>query len=155
MSTNTDKQVKPLTLDDLVVGQKFHSPPYTVSADEIKSFARQYDPQPFHVDEEAAKDTFFEGLAASGWHTAAITMRLLVSSTNMAGGFIGGGGEITWPKATRPGDTLTVETEVMEIRPSRSRPERGMVSVRSVTRNQNGEAVQILVSKLVVPRRQT
>jgi acyl dehydratase len=117
------------------------------------AFARQYDPQPFHMDDESAKKSFFGGLVASGWHTAAITMRLLVLSTPILGGLIGTGGEITWPRPTRPGDTLHVETEVTENRPSRSHPDRGMVTVRSVTFNQEGQPVQILVSRLVVPKR--
>jgi acyl dehydratase len=143
-------------LDDLRVGQRFVSATHTVGADEIKAFARQFDPQPFHLDEESAKDTFFVGLAASGWHVAAITMRLLVEGgAPIAGGVIGAGGEITWPRPTRPGDVLRVESEVVEIAPSRSRPERGMVTVRTETRNQRGEAVQTFAAKLVVHRRPT
>lgn len=143
-----------LTLDELHVGQTFTSGARTIAADEIKTFAREYDPQPFHTDEEAAKDTLFGGLAASGWHTMAITMRLMVDGgLPLAGGIIGAGGEVSWPKPTRPGDTLTVFSEVVEIKPSRSRPERGMVKVRSETRNQHGEAVQVLMANLIVPRR--
>ena len=142
-----------LFLDDLHVGQRFVSPAHTLDADEIKAFARQYDPQPFHLDEETAKDTFFAGLAASGWHVAAITMKLLVAGAPIAGGIIGAGGEIAWPRPTRPGDVLHVESEVVEIAPSRSRPNRGMVSLRSETRNQRGETVQVLTAKLVVHRR--
>lgn len=143
-----------LFLDDLTVGQKFTSPSHVLDAGQIKAFARDFDPQPFHLDEGAAKATFFGGLAASGWHTAAITMKLLVATEpKIAGGLIGGGGEITWPQATRPGDILQVTSEIIEVKPSRSRPERGMVTMRSETRNQRGEVVQILTSKLVVPRR--
>jgi len=141
-------------LDDLSVGQRFSSSSHTIDAAQIKAFAAQFDPQPFHLDGEAAKATLFGGLAASGWHTAAITMKLLVESgLPLRGGIIGSGGEISWPKPTRPGDTLTVVSEVEELTPSRSRPDRGMVRVRSETRNQHGETVQVLIAKLVVPRR--
>src|SRR5262249_7430803 len=116
-------------------------------------FAGQFDPQPFHLDAEAARGTLFAGLVASGWHTAAITMRLLVSGLPLAGGIIGAGGEIAWPNPTRPGALLHVESEIVELRPSRSRPDRGMATVRSETRNQSGEIVQVLIAKLVVPRR--
>jgi acyl dehydratase len=143
-----------LYLDDLFVGQRFVSATQVMDADEIKAFAAQYDPQPFHLDEQAAKDTFFGGLAASGWHVAAITMKLLVGDGALiAGGVIGGGGEIVWPNPTRPGDQLHVESEVLEVKPSRSRPDRGMVTMRSETRNQRGEVAQVFTAKLVVPRR--
>jgi len=143
-----------LFLEDLSVGQKFTSDKHVLDASQIKAFAQQFDPQPFHLDDEAAKNTFFGGLAASGWHTAAITMKLLTTTRpGIAGGLIGGGGEITWPQATRPGDILQVTSEILEIKPSRSRPERGMAIMRSETRNQHGDIVQILTSKLVVPKR--
>ena len=142
-------------LDDLEVGRRFSSRSHTVTADEIKAFAAQFDPQPFHLSDEAAKATLFGGLAASGWHTAAITMRLLVESgLPLRGGIIGTGGEVSWPRPTRPGDTLTVFSEIEAIIPSRSRPERGLIRVRSETRNQENEIVQVLVSKLIVPKRQ-
>ena len=128
-----------LFLEDLVVGQRFVSAACEVSAAEIKAFAASYDPQPFHLDDAAAAGTLFAGLAA-------------IDSVPMAGGIIGSGGELTWPRPTRPGDRLHVETEVLEITPSRSRPERGMVVVRCTTLNQNGEAVQTFTPKLVVPR---
>jgi acyl dehydratase len=143
-----------LFLEDLVVGQRFVSATHEVSAAEIMEFASRYDPQPFHLDDAAARGTLFGGLAASGWHTAAMTMRMVIDSVPMAGGIIGSGGELTWPLPTRPGDVLHVETEVLEITPSRSRPERGMVVVRLTTLNQRGEAVQTFTPKLVVPRRQ-
>jgi acyl dehydratase len=144
----------PLYFDDLHVGQRFTSAYHTLDAAQIKTFARDFDPQPFHLDEEAAKATLFGGLAASGWHTAAITMRLLVQSgLPLAEGIIGSGGEIGWPKPVRPGDTLTVVSEIVEVIPSRSRPDRGTVRVRSETRNQHGEVVQTLTPRLVVPRR--
>src|SRR5271170_7296852 len=120
MESKTGEPSEGLTLEDLAVGQVFVSGSHTLDASQIKTFAREFDPQPFHTDEEAAKNTFFGGLAASGWHTAAITMRLLVSSISISGGLIGAGGDLSWPRATRPGDTLHVETEVLEIRPSRS-----------------------------------
>jgi acyl dehydratase len=143
-----------LFLEDLSVGQKFTSDTHALDASQIKAFAQQFDPQPFHLDDEAAKNTFFGGLAASGWHTAAITMKLLATTRpGIAGGLIGGGGEITWPQATRPDDILQVTSEIIEIKPSRSRPERGMAIMRSETRNQHGDVVQILVSRLVVPKR--
>jgi len=141
-------------LDDLSVGQRFVSGSHTIDEAQIKTFARQFDPQPFHLDDAKAKGTMFAGLAASGWHTAAITMRLMVDGgAPIAGGIIGAGGEISWPQPTRPGDTLCVVSEVMAVTPSRSRPDRGIVTVRSETRNQRDEVVQILVAKLVVPRR--
>jgi acyl dehydratase len=143
-----------LFLDDLAVGQRFSSGSHTLDEAQIKAFAAQFDPQPFHLDGQAAKATLFGGLAASGWHTAAITMKLLVESgLPLSGGIIGSGGEISWPKPTRPGDTLHVVSEIDEVTPSRSRPDRGMIRVRSETRNQHGEVVQVLVAKLVVPRR--
>ena len=142
-----------LYLDDLQVGQRFVSKTLVVDEAEIKAFARQFDPQPFHLDENAAKDSLFSGLVASGWHTAAMTMRLLVEGLPLAGGLIGAGGELSWPQPTRPGDILRVESEVQEIIPSRSRPDRGVALMRIITRNQRDEVVQILVAKLVVPRR--
>lgn len=145
----------PLYLEDLQVGQRFSSASLTLDAEHIKRFAQAYDPQPFHLDDDAARDSLFGGLAASGWHTAALTMSLLVDSgLPLQGGIIGAGGEISWPRPTRPGDTLRVESEVQSIVPSRSKPRQGMVTVRSETVNQHGETVQILVAKLVVPRRQ-
>jgi acyl dehydratase len=143
-----------LHLEELSVGQRFTSGTHVVDAAQIKAFAAQFDPQPFHLDDDAAKETLFAGLAASGWHTAAITMRLLVESgLPIAGGIIGSGGEVTWPKPTRPGDVLHVVSEIEEVTPSRSRPNRGMVRVHSETRNQRDEVVQVLTSRLVVPRR--
>jgi acyl dehydratase len=140
-----------LHLEDFAVGLRFISETHQIDAGQIKAFARQFDPQPFHLDEAAAQTSFFQGLAASGWHTAAITMSLLVKSgMPIAGGLIGAGGEIQWPKPTRPGDVLQVESEVLEVKPSRSRPERGMITVKSETKNQKGEVVQILTSKMLV-----
>jgi acyl dehydratase len=143
-----------LYLEDLSVGQRFVSATQAVTADEIKAFARAFDPQPFHLDEAAGAGTLLGGFAASGWHTAAITMRLLVTgATRIAGGVIGAGVEIAWPRPVRPGDALQVFSEVVEITPSRSKPDRGIVVLRSETRNQKGEVVQLLTSKLIVPRK--
>ena len=149
---NLDQHTKAprLYLEDIVVGQQFTSGECQVTTDDIKRFAQQFDPQPFHLDEIAAQKTFFGGLAASGWHTASITMRLLVESgMPLAGGIIGAGGEITWPRPTRPDDVLHVASEVIAVTPSRSRPDRGMIQVRSETINQNGELVQVLLAKLM------
>ena len=144
----------PLYLEDLLVGQRFVSGTHRIDEEQIRAFAGQFDPQPFHLDAEAAKATLFGGLVASGWHTAAITMRLLVEGgAPIAGGVIGAGGEINWPRPTRPGDVLRVESEVLEITPSRSRPDRGMITLRTETRNQRDEVVQVLTAKVVVPRR--
>ena len=149
----TDRQ-EPLFLDDLSLGQRFVSESHELDVEQIKTFAAQFDPQPFHLDSEAAKGTFFNELVASGWHTAAITMRLLVrSGMPVSGGIVGAGGEISWPRPTRPDSVLHVESEIVEIKPSRSNPTRGIVVIRSETINQHGEVVQILVAKLVVPRR--
>jgi len=143
-----------LYLDDIQAGQKFGSDNHAVDEAQINAFATQFDPQPFHLDEQAARNSLFGGLAASGWHTAAITMRLLVTSgAPIAGGLIGAGGELNWPTPTRPGDILNVETEVLEVAASRSRPEQGIVTIRSKTLNQRGEVLQIMTAKLVVFRR--
>ena len=143
-----DRQ-KPLYLEDLQIGQKFVSGEHVLNEAQIKSFADQFDPQPFHQDTESARTTMFGGLIASGWHTAAITMRLLVESVPVAGGLIGAGGEAVWPRPARPQDVLHVESEIVAITPSQSRPDRGIVTLRAETLNQNCEAVQILTAKLV------
>jgi acyl dehydratase len=143
-----------LYLEDLDVGQRFTSASHRLDAAEIKAFAREFDPQPFHLSEEGGEASLFGALAASGWHTAAITMRLLVQGgLPIAGGVIGAGGELSWPIPTRPGDTLTVFSEILEITPSRSRPERGGVRVRCETRNQHGKVVQLFTPRIIVPRR--
>jgi len=144
-------------LEDLAVGQTYRSGRLRVDEARIRSFAAEFDPQPFHLHAEAARRSIFGGLAASGWHTAAMTMRLLVESEfKPAGGIIGAGfDEFRWPLPVRPGDELYLDIEVLEVRPSKSRPNQGMVKVRTTTRNQNGEAVQISVGNLVVPRRPT
>jgi len=144
-------------LEDFAVGQIFRSGRLLIDMERIKTFGAEFDPQPFHLDEEAARDTIFGGLAASGWHTAAVTMRLLVESDiKPAGGIVGAGfDEFRWTRPVRPGDELRVESEILEVRPSRSRANQGLIKVRTTTLNQNDEAVQVTVGSLVVPRRPT
>jgi len=151
----SDQTARRLYLEDLQVGQRFGSGTVAVTPDAIKAFAAQFDPQPFHLDEAAAEASLFGGLAASGWHTAALTMKLLVGGEFLPhGGLIGAAvDEFRWPRPVRPGDVLRVDSEILEIRPSRSRPERGMVKARIVTSNQAGEPVQTMVVTMVVPRR--
>jgi len=154
MLTKTEQPTR-LYLEDFSVGQIFRSGSRRITEADIKAFAKEFDPQPFHLDHEAAKATMFGGLAASGWHTMALTMRLLVDGgAPIAGGIIGAGAEeLRWPRPVRPGDELTVESEVLEIRPSRSRPTQGLMKMRSTTLNQNGEPVQVFVANLLVPRK--
>jgi acyl dehydratase len=144
-----------LYFEDLSVGRRFTTGTHTLDAAQIKAFARQYDPQPFHLDEGAAERSFFGGLAASGWHTMGVTMRLIVEGEfRPAGGVIGAGVDtLKWPRPVRPGDTLTVTSEVIEARPSASRPEIGIVRVRHVTANQRAEPVLDMVGNHVVGRR--
>lgn len=138
-------------LEDLNVGQKFSSDTHLVNEAQIIDFASQYDPQPFHLEKEAAKNSFFGELVASGWHTASITMKLLVNGDlKIANGVIGAGAEVHWPAPTRPGDVLRVEGEVLEISPSRSKPDRGMVKIRCETINQRQEVVQRFIANLLV-----
>jgi acyl dehydratase len=145
---------EPLYFDDLHVGQRITSSTITVDEMAIIAFGSAFDPQPFHTDPTAARGSVFGGLIASGWHTAALSMRLLVTSAPpIAGGLVGAGGEIAWPAPTRAGDILHIDAEVIAVTPSRSRPDRGIVTLRSETRNQRKEVVQILTAKLVVPRR--
>jgi len=142
-------------LEDFAPGQKFVSTTLRVDSAAIKAFAAQFDPQPFHLDDDAARGSFFGGLAASGWHTAALTMRLLVESGfHPAGGIIGSrADELKWPRPVRPGDELHVEAEVLEARPSTSRPGQGFIKCRTTTLNQNGEPVQVLTMNLLVQGR--
>src|SRR5437879_4294364 len=143
-----------LYFDDLTQGDRFKSATYEVTEEQIISFAREFDPQPFHLDSAVARQTLFKGLIASGWHTAAITMRLFVQTLNFAEGAIGlGVDELRWPNAVRPGDLLTVETEILEVRPSRSKPGYGIIRLRNVTTNQHGEIVQTMMANAMVPRR--
>ena len=141
--------------EDLSVGQRFRSGTYAVDADQIKAFARAWDPQPFHLDEKAAARSVFGGLVASGWHTVAITMRLLVTGElRPANGILGLGVEdLRWLKPVRPGDTLRVESEIVEVRPSMSRPDHGVVKIRHTTTNQDDVPVQVLTSIHLVARR--
>ena len=141
-----------LYLDDLSVGQQFVTGSHALDEAQIKAFAAQFDPQPFHLDAELAKATLFKGLVASGWHTAAITMRLLVDSgVPLAGELIGLGGSLKWPRPTRPGDVLTVYGEITEVTPSK--PDRGTIGIKAETRNQRGDVVQSFTATLLVPRR--
>lgn len=144
-------------ISNLSVGQIFGSGTVTVTASDIKAFAQQYDPQPFHMDENLAKDSLFGELVASGWHTASLTMRLLVDSDyRPAGGMIGGrADEMQWPTPTRPGDVLSCQTEILELRPSASKPKQGKVKLRTTTSNAAGKAVFILVMNGVVRRRRS
>jgi acyl dehydratase len=141
--------------EDFAVGQTFGSGRRRIEAERIKSFAAEFDPQPFHLDDGAARTTMFRGLAASGWHTAAFSMRLLVEGEfRPAGGIIGGRlEELHWPRPVRPGDELRVESEVLDVRPSNSRPDQGLIKVRTTTLNQNDDPVQIFIANLFVPRR--
>jgi len=143
-----------LYLEDLHVGQQFTSGSCLMETGRIKEFAAEFDPQPFHLDESAAEASIFRGLAASGWHTAAVAMRLLVTGgLPFANGIIGLGGEIAWRRPTRPGDTLRVESEILEISPSRSNPNQGIVTVRSTMFNQNREPVYLFTAKVLVFKR--
>lgn len=143
-----------LYLDDVEVGRRFVTGAYAVTAEEAHRFAAAYDPQPFHLDPDAARASVFQDLVLSGWHTAAITMRLFVEQgPPFAGGMIGLGGEISWPRATRPNDVLRLTTEILAVTPSRSRPDRGVVTIRNETLNQQDEVVQVFIGKVLVPRR--
>jgi acyl dehydratase len=144
----------PIYLEDLHPGRRFTAGPVEVTEAEILAFARQYDPQPFHLDHEAAKAHLFGGLAASGWHTAALSMRMVVDALQgLPWGVVGGGGELQWTKPVRPGDQLRLEIEVLEVSPSRSRPDRGTVLMRNRSLNGEGEEVQVFTVRIVVPRR--
>ena len=143
-----------LYLDDIAVGDRASFGQYVVTREEVLAFATAYDPQPFHLSDEGAAATHFGRLAASGWHTAAMTMRLIVDSAfRPAGGIIGFGGELQWLKPVRPGDELRAESEILELRESRSRPDQGLVKVRVTTLNQRGEAVQTFTPTLLVKKR--
>jgi acyl dehydratase len=140
--------------EDLKAGDRFKSETYKVTEDQITSFASEFDPQPFHVDVKVARQTMFKELIASGWHTAAITMRLFVRALNFAEGAIGlGVDELRWPTAVKPGDVLQVETEIVDLRESRSKPSHGIVRIRNVTTNQRGEVVQTMEASALVLRR--
>ena len=140
------------TFDELSPGDRFETASHSLDSPQITAFARSFDPQPFHLGEDTARESFFGRQVASGWHTAALTMRLLVETRPFVGGIVGGAAEVKWPRPTFPGDTLRVVAEVVEVVPSRSRPDRGMVVVRAETLNQRDEVVQLLVTRLVMPR---
>jgi acyl dehydratase len=141
--------------DDLIAGERFESATFAVTADAIVEFGRQWDPQSFHIDPVRAKQTMFGGLIASGWHTAAITMRFFVQTLDFAEGAIGlGVDELRWPTPVRPGDILQVETEIVDARPSRSKPSHGIIRLRNTTRNQRNEVVQTMFASALVPKRE-
>ncbi|MGW3483982.1 MaoC/PaaZ C-terminal domain-containing protein [Rhodococcus indonesiensis] len=137
----TPRAIRPdgLWLDDLAVGQRFVSEPYEVTKEAIVAFASDFDPQPYHLDSVAAAGTFFDGLVASGWHTAAITMRLLVQAFPVATGLIGADGHLTWPSAVIAGDIVHVEAVIEKLVPSRSRPDRASIMLFYQTKNQHDE----------------
>jgi acyl dehydratase len=143
-------------LEDLHVGDRFESDTFDVTEEGIIAFARDFDPQPFHLDVQAAEQSVFKGLAASGWHTAAMSMRLFVTGgLNLAGGSVGlGVDELRWPRPVKPGDTLRLQTEIMEVRSSKSKPDRGIIRIRNVTTNQRGEVVQTFLASVLVRRRE-
>jgi acyl dehydratase len=146
--------MKEHSFDDFKVGDHFKSEPLKVTQKEVIEFAHKFDPQMFHLSRKRAERTIFKGLIASGWHTAAMTMRLLVQTVNFAEGAIGlGVDEVRWPNVVRPGDALTVTTEIIDLRPSRSRPGYGIIRLRNVTNNQRGEVVQTMLASAMVPRR--
>ncbi len=140
-----------LHLEDVEVGAEFVSGEVTITERDIIAFAEQFDPQPFHLDPEAARDTFFHGLAASGWHTAAITMRLLVTEgPDIAGGIIGAGGQLSWPTPTRAGDRLHVRTVVQSVSASRTNPGRGNAVLKIETLTGDGEVRQIFEVRILL-----
>jgi acyl dehydratase len=145
--------MKDYYFDDLKVGDRFKSAPIEVTEKQVIEFAHKFDPQMFHLNRKSAERTIFKGLIASGWHTAAITMRLFVQTLNFAEGAIGlGVDELRWPNVVRPGDVLTVETEIVDLRPSRSKPNYGIIRLRNVTKNQHGKIVQTMLASAMVPR---
>ena len=154
MNQQAISKMKERYFDDLKVGDRFKSEPLEVTVKQVIEFAHKFDPQMFHLTRKSAERTIFKGLVASGWHTAAMTMRLFVQTLNFAEGAIGlGVDELRWPNAVRPGDVLKVETEILELRPSRSKPNYGIIRLRNVTTNQRGEIVQTMTANAMVPRR--
>jgi len=151
----TDRKFTKQYLEDYAAGQVYRTGRMQIDKEQILAFAKQFDPQPYHLDDDAARKSVFGGLAASGWHTAALTMRLLVDSEfRPANGILGVGfDELSWPRPVRPGDELYAESEVLDVRPSKSRSDRGLIRVRTTTLNQDGEPVQIYTGNLLVPRR--
>jgi acyl dehydratase len=145
---------KELYYEDLKRGQRFRSETLQVKEKELIEFAHRFDPQMFHLNRKSAERTIFKGLIASGWYTAAITMRLFVQTLNFAEGAIGlGVNELRWPDVVRAGDTLRVETQIVSLRKSRSRPRFGIIKLRNITTNQRGEVVQEMLGAAMVPRR--
>ena len=142
-------------LEDLHVGDRFGSDAFAVTEQDIITFARDFDPQPFHLDRTAAEQSVFKELVASGWHTAAMSMKLFVTGElHLAGGSVGlGVDELRWPRPVKAGDTLRLETEILEVRPSKSKPDRGIIRIRNVTTNQDGQVVQTFVASVLVRRR--
>ncbi|MCA1658955.1 MAG: MaoC family dehydratase [Verrucomicrobiaceae bacterium] len=147
--------VTELYLEDLQVGDRFGSDSLQATEQEIVAFARDFDPQPFHLDPRAAEQSVFKELVASGWHTAAMSMKLFVTGgLKLAGGSVGlGVDELRWPRPVKPGDTLRLETEILDVRPSRSKADRGVIRIRNVTTNQGGQVVQTFVASVLVRRR--
>ena len=142
-----------LSLEDISAGQRFISRKYELTESDIKAFARQFDPQPFHLDNTAAQASVLRGLAASGWHTASITMRLWTESIPIAGGIVGVGGTVAWLARARPGDSLEVHAEIADVKRSTSNPRVGTIVVRSETRNQHDRVVLLQEVELFVPGR--
>ena len=140
--------------EDLKEGERFKSETYRVTEEQIISFAREFDPQPFHLDRAIARQTMFGDFIASGWHTAAISMRLFVRTLNCAEGAIGlGVDEMRWPTAVKPNDVLQVETEILDVSESRSKPTHGIIRIRNITTNQCGDVVQTMMASALVLRR--
>ncbi len=154
MSGRGDHADSLLYFEDVQIGRPFQTAPYTVTAEEIRAFAAQFDPQPFHLDADAARSSAFGGLIASGWHTAAITMRLMLDGgPRFANGSVGLGAELSWRRPVRAEDTLHVVGEVVETQAHETRIDRGRVIMRVETRNQRGEVVQLQTARVLVPRR--
>src|SRR5881628_1911926 len=152
---NKETRMKEHYFDDMKIGDRFKSEPLNVTEKQVIEFAHKFDPQMFHLNRKSAERTIFKGLIASGWHTAAMTMRLFVQTLNFAEGAIGlGVDKLRWPNVVRPGDVLTVETEIVHLRLSRSRPNYGIIRLRNVTTNQRGETVQTMLASAMVPKRE-
>ena len=143
--------------EDFQVGQVHELGSHEVTREEILAFAQQYDPQPFHLDEEAGRRSIFGGIIASGWQTAAICHRLLVRSVLEDSASMGSPGvdELRWLRPVRPGDTISARIEVLEVTPSRSKPDRGTVRTRMEVRNQQGEVVMTESAAVLFRRRPT
>ncbi|PYI90645.1 MAG: dehydratase [Verrucomicrobia bacterium] len=144
-----------LYLEDLHVGDRFGSDTIEVTEESIIAFAREFDPQPFHLETKAAEQSIFKVLSASGWHTAAMSMKLFITGElKLAGGSVGlGVDELRWPQPVKPGDVLRLETEILNVRASRSKPDRGIIRIRNVTTNQRVEIVQTFTAFVMVQRR--